>query len=206
MIKSIDGLFDELLNISTDANQQDVVCTRKAYFNYGPTEYCFLERLFQNYPFTEEDHIVDFGCGKGRVLVMAAYYLCRNLTGYELDVDRHNTAILNFRSFQKKYNYPINYKILWQNAEQAVIDATANKFFFFRPFHLKVYIKLFDRILESVKQYDRKIYLFLYFPFQDTVQYLDSLGTFLKLDENKCYRLNKRKNTVDYEYVIYANR
>ena len=54
--------------------------------HYAPTCYWTLDEMFRNMKFTEKDHIVDVGCGKGRVLV---WWLGKGLpgkaTGIELD-------------------------------------------------------------------------------------------------------------------------
>ena len=54
--------------------------------HYAPTCYWTLDEMFRNTKFTEKDHIVDVGCGKGRVLV---WWLGKGLpgkaTGIELD-------------------------------------------------------------------------------------------------------------------------
>ena len=59
----------------------------------------FLEQLLNKYPFEGNDHLADFWCGKGQVLVYAAYHKCKYITGYELDEERYDVAINNIRMF-----------------------------------------------------------------------------------------------------------
>ena len=58
--------YDKLLNINTMGNQN---WNKTSTHNhpYQPTLYIALEELFENYTLSEEDHIVDFGCGMGRL-------------------------------------------------------------------------------------------------------------------------------------------
>lgn len=41
---------------------------KAAYNRYEPTPYAALDKLFQQYKFNKKDRLVDFGCGRGRVL------------------------------------------------------------------------------------------------------------------------------------------
>ena len=57
--------YETLLNIQTSG--EDKYHTSAKYHRYEPTPYDVLETLFNHYQLTKNDHIVDFGCGKGRL-------------------------------------------------------------------------------------------------------------------------------------------
>lgn len=58
--------FDKLLNIKTRGDQQGFNKSLH-YHRYEPTPYSGLEELFRYYDINRDDHIVDFGSGKGRL-------------------------------------------------------------------------------------------------------------------------------------------
>lgn len=205
MNKIITDLFDEYLNIRTEVEQKDSRHDRNIYFNYGATEYSFLEELFKKYPFSSNDHLIDFGCGKGRVLIMAAYYSCRFVTGYELDVDRYKILSTNIVKFQNKFQNKSVFTIFNQNVENAYIDDTVTKFFFFEPFHLKIYIKILNAIKKSILRKNRNILIFLYNPFESTVKYINTLDYLTKIDMKECCNTINGDECNYYEYVIFTN-
>lgn len=85
---SIESVMDMHFQIDASMNAEDGTLSRDIFFNYQPSPYAELETLFSMYPFAESDRLIEFGCGKGRVLVMAMEYGCQKLTGYEIDDDR----------------------------------------------------------------------------------------------------------------------
>ncbi len=80
----------------------------------------------------------------------------------------------------------------------------SNKFFFFEPFHLKVYIKAIERIQVSLQRENRKINIFLYRPLDSTVKYIDSLNYFKKIDSSYCF-LPDDKEKRAYQMCVYEN-
>lgn len=201
----IDEVYDYYLGCNTVIEDGDTPQLRRIYLYYSPTIYAALENLFLKYPFVYNDHIVDFGCGKGRVLIMAALYSCTQITGYELDEKRYEIAIANVKSFKEKFYCDSVFNIFNENIENITIDDTMNKFFFFNPFHLKVYIKLFKKINLSLKRKKRDVYIFLYRSHESTVKYINSLGIYKVVEKvQKRYSSSSEEKTVD-EYVIYKN-
>lgn len=97
-------IYDEFLKIRTGMEEKNSHFNRNIYFDYHPTKYSAIEDLFIKYPFEANDHIIDFGCGKGRVLIMAAYYSCKYITGYEFDTVRYGMLLKNINTFQDKFN------------------------------------------------------------------------------------------------------
>lgn len=147
-------------------------------FSYEPTPYSFLEFLFMKYSFNDYDHFVDFGCGKGRTLIMASEYSCPFITGYEINDDIFNVLSENIKSHKNISNTISKFFIHNQDVAKASIDNTANKFYFSNPFHLKIYIHVINSILASIKSVQRKIFLFLYMPHKTTIEYLKRINTF----------------------------
>lgn len=205
MIKNISCVYDEFLAIKTEIDSADSGIARKIYIDYGPTCYSVLEDLFVKYPFAQNDHFVDFGCGKGRVLIMAAYHGCAMLTGYELATDRYEILTSNVRSFKGKHETTSVFSLLNENVEDISIPDTTNKFFFTNSFHLKVHMKILDKIHSSLLREKREILLFFHRPDDSIVKYVDRLDSFEKIDLAD-YRYWPDINAHKYfELVVYKN-
>ena len=101
--------YEKLLNINTIGNQ-DWKKTSIHNHPYEPTLYIALEELFKNYQLLENDYVVDFGCGMGRLLFFINYYFKSNVTGIEINERYYKEALYNKINYEK-----INSKIFKQN-------------------------------------------------------------------------------------------
>ena len=66
--------FDEFLTdakLHIETNGRDESCANTQVMPYEPTPYCVLERLCDSGLITGDNHVIDYGSGKGR----AAIYL-----------------------------------------------------------------------------------------------------------------------------------
>ena len=68
-----ENYYEKLLNINTKGNE-NWDKTSAHNHPYEPTLYEALDVLFENYDLDKKDHIVDFGCGKGRLIFYINYY------------------------------------------------------------------------------------------------------------------------------------
>ena len=205
VMQTIDDLYDRYLNIYT-APDDDKSVERSIYVEYQPSDYSFLEYLFTQYPFKEGDCFVDFGAGKGRVLVMAANYMCNDIVGYEVDKSRSQILEKNIQCFMNKYGLDFKYAIYGIDAQHAAITDKMNKFFFFNPFHLRVYIHILNKIKASIRRCKRPVYIFLYAPNTSIVNYIDSLVDFCKIEFKRSYREFNHNVSDYYEYVVYKTK
>ena len=198
-------VYDKYLNITTQVCQKDTRPERSIFYPYEPTPYSVIEELFTKYPFADSDHLVDFGSGKGRLLIMAAYYSCKNITGYEINSDMYQDSLKNIESFKKKHGIISHFSILNENAEKIVINDDMNKFYFFNPFHLKVFIKISRLLLESLKKNKRTVYLYLHRPFIRTIDYMNCLSEFELLSESKQFYLSQEDSKTYPEFLVYSS-
>lgn len=173
----IEKVIDEYLKISTERDVDRGQPGRELYSPYVPTSYQFLETLFDKIPFEEGDHLVDFGCGKGRVLFMAALNSCKQVTGYEIDEELCEILDENINNFQQKFGkgtiFNIRRDVLKMESDEI---RDANKFFFFHPFHLKILIPVIKKILKSIEDNPRQISIYFFRPYKSIVGYMDSLN------------------------------
>ncbi|MBS8264258.1 methyltransferase [Mesobacillus boroniphilus] len=192
---------DKLLNVKTTGEQKGFL-TSLHYHRYEPTPYSALELFFNEYKLNRHDHVVDFGCGKGRLNFHLNYHFNINVSGVEMNetfymeaLENKQCYLKNFRNRADRINF---YCVL---AEDYEISPNNNKFYFFNPFTVQILMSVLKNIMISFEKYQREIDLILYYPSEDYIFYLENQTPFelvfeMKLPENNpnerflVYRLN----------------
>lgn len=171
--------YEKLLNINTIGNQ-DWKKTSIHNHPYEPTLYIALEELFKNYQLLENDHVVDFGCGMGRLLFFINYYFKSNVTGIEVNERYYKEALynkINYEKINKKYSDKINF--ICTKAQNYKIKDLENKFYFFNPFSIQIFSKVIDNILKSYEENPRNMDIIMYYPSQEYLDFLDYKTPFM---------------------------
>ena len=102
--------------------------------------------------------IIDFGSGKGRVLVVAAHYGFRNITGIDFAKALCISAEQNIN--QIKSLYPsTQFTVVCDDVINFKIKESENVFFFFNPFDEVVMLQVVKNILKSLKENPRHIFI-----------------------------------------------
>lgn len=196
--------YDKLLNINTIGNQN---WNKTSTHNhpYEPTLYIALEELFKYYELSEDDHIVDFGCGMGRLNFYINYNFKSYVTGIEMNDRYYQEALYNKINYEKK-NKNSKDKINFQCnlAQQYRIDKLDNKFYFFNPFSIQIFSKVIDNILESYEENPRNMDIIMYYPSSEYLEYLDYKTPFMLYQE--VYLLDLYENDDKEKFVIYTLR
>ena len=167
--------YDDLLRIKTVGNQTGFYDSLH-YHRYEPTPYWILERLLNEYEIKKEDHIVDFGCGKGRLNFFIHYKTGAYVSGVEMNEHFLNEAKKNLENYLQKQKDRIQFHSCL--AEEYVIKPTDNKFYFFNPFAISIFRRVLANILLSVEQQYREVHLILYYPSEDYIYYLENQSVF----------------------------
>ncbi len=193
--------YDKLLNINTCGNKSEMNNSIH-YHPYEPTPYCALEELFKYYHVKASDHIVDFGCGKGRLNFYLNYTFHASVIGIEMNKNFYKEAIKNQDSYLKKTKKnKENIQFHCCLAEQYEIQPFDNKFYFFNPFSVQVFMKVINNILLSVEKTNREIELILYYASDDYIYFLDNHSSFELIEEVILPDLFER-NTYE-RFLIY---
>ncbi|TAL42237.1 MAG: class I SAM-dependent methyltransferase [Chitinophagaceae bacterium] len=129
---------------------------------YEAVNYFILENLLENFRklFPGEINILDAGCGKGRVMIVAAYYGFTKITGVDFAKELCAEAELNIQKVKTKFP-GTDFQIVCDDILNYKIKGDENVFFLFNPFNKEIHEKFVDNIEQSVKQFPRTIY-FLY--------------------------------------------
>lgn len=143
------------------------------YNRYEATPYQALDKLFEKYKFSADDHLVDFGSGRGRVSFYIHNKFKIPVTGVEANDKTFEEALKNEASYLRlapEVKAPIRFD--YALAEQYDVDPEANCFYFFNPFTLKIFKKVIYNILKSYNEFEREIDLIVYYPLTGFKNYL----------------------------------
>lgn len=193
--------YDELLNIQTGGIQKEFNKSLH-YHRYEPTPYSALEQLFKNYELKTTDRIVDFGCGKGRLPFYIHYKFQASVVGIEMNKIYYKEAIENRTHYlkkMKKNSDQIQFHCCL--AEKYKIDPLENRFYFFNPFSVQIFMKIINNILLSAEKSTRDIEIVLYYGSKDYTYFLENQTAFELIKEISIEGLSEQNQ---YErFLIY---
>ena len=193
-------LNDSFLNIKTTGDQRGFPDSFH-HHPYEATPYAALEKLFREYPLSPEDRFVDFGCGKGRLSFVANYWFDATVTGIEMNEMFYRNALRNRDHYFEKFNKSEE-KLLFHCAfaEKHQIHPLDNKFYFFNPFSIQIFITVLQKILKSGEAFERNIELILYYSSPEYFYYLEDYTPFELIKE---IRLQKYESNPFERFLIY---
>ncbi len=198
-----ENMWDNILQIQTCGRDD----TNADSYNhpYEPTPYSVLERLAASGYFGDNDVVLDYGCGKGRVGFFMSERTKATVIGIEYDEHIYKKALDNSRSFGS--NGKISF--VQENAAEYTLPSDVNRCYFFNPFAVEILRKAMDKILVSYYETQREILLFFYYPSDEYLGYLMTLDELEFYDEIDCSDLfdsdDKRERVLvfglpDFDY------
>ena len=172
--------WDKLLHIRTSG--RDDSHADQYRYPYEPTPYSVLERLANTGYIGKKNELLDYGCGKGRVDFFMAYQVKCHAIGIEYDERIYDKAIEN----QKSALSAGRTQFEKMNAEQFIVPENADCMYFFNPFSVEILKRVIARILKSYYDNPRHIQLFFYYPSDEYISYLMTVGELMFTDEIDC--------------------
>lgn len=173
------------------------------YNRYEATPYAALDKLFESYSLNKTDELVDFGCGRGRVVFYIHNRFEIPVTGIEANDKTYEEALSNksaYRLSAKHIKAPIRFE--YGLAENYKIKSTENRFYFFNPFSIKIFRKVINNILESVKENQRSVDLIIYYPTAQYKQFLRKDTPFELINKVRVPGVKDKKE----KFLIYRLR
>jgi SAM-dependent methyltransferase len=173
-----DKYFDKLLGIKTEGLQKGYSKSFH-YHRYEPTPYHALQEFFKKYPLKSTNRIVDFGCGKGRLNFYINNVFSSTVVGIEMEEGFYQKAVENREGYLKKFpgsKGQIHFRRCL--AEEYPIDQRDNRFYFFNPFTIQIFMKVIHNILLSVEKSPREVELIIYYGSEDYVYFLENQTAF----------------------------
>jgi SAM-dependent methyltransferase len=152
--------WDKRLRIKTIGREDE---DNPHYSPYEPTPYSVLQRLADSGHIGRKDHLLDYGCGKGRVAFFMASVIGCRVTG----IDHSKKLIDMAKENRKSSRLGDRVTLICTLAEQYEVR-DENVFFFFNPFSGKV----FESVLRRLKERDVGK-LILYYPSDEYMIWLN---------------------------------
>ena len=161
---------------------------------YEAVNYYMLERLLKTFcDLSPETSIIDLGCGKGRVIVVAAHFGFKKLIGIDFAKELCIEASRNMERTQIAIN-DIDWKVVHANVLDYPIQPDDTVFFMFNPFDEETLSLFLDKLESSCKQNSRKTW-FLY----ASPQHAATL-------EKRGYQIAYRKKLMNLEgFILYKD-
>lgn len=103
--------------------------------------------------------LVDFGCGKGRVLMVAAKFGFHALRGVEFSAGLCDIARRNVERFRRKSRSAADFEIIHADAAEYAVRHDEDVFFLFNPFDQHVLGQVMDNISRSFRARPRRMLL-----------------------------------------------
>ena len=128
---------------------------------YEAVSYYMLEKLlFTLQKMSDESAIVDLGCGKGRVMVVAAHLGFKKITGIDFAKELCVEAVRNMEAVQQSVP-GIEWQVIYANVLDYAIQPDDSVFFMFNPFVEETLNLFLDGLENSCNLVPRKTW-FLY--------------------------------------------
>ena len=132
---------------------------------YQPTGSLPFRTLMQLYRFPRSSVLVDFGAGKGRVLLMGMLYGFRKVIGVEFSAPLCRTARENVARLAARL--PANAtlaEVVQQDAAEYALRGDEDIFYFFHPFDQEILRRILARIDASLERRPRRAWIVYYLP------------------------------------------
>jgi hypothetical protein len=165
-----DYLFDLRYGTDTvqtvEVDELDVNGVRREQAQrYQPTGSLPFGRLMKLYRFPRESVLVDFGCGKGRVLLMGMLHGFRKVIGVEFSADLCRVARANVDGLRARgHGEASAAEVLHMDAAQYACSGEETIFYFFHPFDDALLGRILDRIHASLEARPRQAWIVYYLP------------------------------------------
>lgn len=183
-----DYLADSQLHIKT-TGRNDLFSNTHQYA-YEPTDYSVLERVAECGYITNDDVILDYGSGLGRVLFYMHHALGCSGIGIEAVEQFYKLACDN----KAQYNQEADIEFFCIEAQKYELQKRISVCFFFNPFSIEVFQTVFAKIKESYYEDPRDIKLFFYYPQDEYVAFLMRDDVFSFEDEIDCMDLFEKED------------
>ena len=195
--------FEEFLGIET-TNMIYNNRYHDDYFRYEPTSYSGLVLAFDWLELSSHDRVVDFGCGKGRVLFYLNQRFSCEVCGIEVDKNVYELALNNLAYYNTRFRSNQNkIELILGKAEEYEIRQKDTVFYFFNPFESYIFKNIIDKIIESVKKHNRAISIVMYYPEEKYRQYLkNKCFTLLQLVKLPSYEMDCNEKMCIYTYAV----
>ena len=118
-----------------------------------------LFQLLNSFKIPKHGTFVDFGSGKGRVLLVAAEYGFRRVIGVEFSSELCAIARKNLSGLQQRLMRPVDIEIVEIDAAKFVIQRDQTVFYLYNPFAAVVLEQVMANLRDSLAAFPRQVWL-----------------------------------------------
>lgn len=168
---------------------------RSGRYDYDPTPWSALPRVLRSSALPAEGFtFVDFGCGKGRILLSALAHPFTRVVGVEFSPDLCLIAEKNLSAARFFRRRCAEARVICTDAAGYLIPDGPAMFFFYNPFSYPVMETVLGNIVNSYSHSRRTMYLIFY----ATSSKIPLISRFLKresdgiIQQRVCMRIGKR--------------
>ena len=190
-----DRACDKALRVQTTGREDE---RGTKFMPYEPTPYSVLLRIADSGLISPADHVLDYGCGKGRAAFLFASRVGCRVTG----IDRSEKLIAMAEENRAAFARPEKVRFIAESAEKYKPEEE-NVFYFFNPFSEAVFDIALRRILANSGERE-KTRLLLYYPSDRYLIRLASEPELRLMDEIDCRDLFDTND--DRERVLVYDR
>ena len=136
---------------------------KKTAYWYEPTPIPALKFMFKMLEIDHSKYIfIDFGSGKGRVLMLASEYPYKKIIGVEVSQSLTSIAKNNFRKWNNRKQKCFNIELICMDARDFKLPNDPLVLFFFTPFQTPIITQVVNNIQESLRDNPRPIQALYY--------------------------------------------
>jgi len=132
---------------------------------YMPASYDLLEDVFAKTNVSDFKHLLDIGCGKGRVLCVAAQLGVKKVSGIDFSKEFCAAANKNLLTTQRTFS-DLDFKIYNNDAFYFKIAEDVDCIFMFNPFNDVIMSGVLENIEISLEEHPRKMTIIYFNPLQ----------------------------------------
>jgi SAM-dependent methyltransferase len=191
---------DTVQTVAVDA--LDVEAPRRSLGQrYQPTGSSALGKILRALPIGADDGFVDFGCGKGRTLILAMDFPFRRIVGVEFSaalcaIARANIATVSGNRPARPGRPPnVQPEVAQCDARDYTLAGDETVFYFFHPFGEPVLAPVLDNIEASLRRAPRPAWLIYYLPVHRTV-----------IDRSAAFALHATRVVNGYDCLTYRHQ
>jgi len=164
---------------------------------YEPVRVLALQSFFSRFMriVSPQACFVDFGCGKGRVLMVASQFGIARARGVEFASELCEVAKRNCQEYKKRRKPVTSLEIIEGDAALYPIDPKDTLFFIFNPFDDIVMSRVLDNITESISRHPRRIHFCIH----------NSALTGL-ISKHGAFELEDSMDLHGYQFQVFRNR
>jgi SAM-dependent methyltransferase len=161
------------VNTTGEVNLQDLGLDATNRVRYEPSGWLDLRRILRPNDVSHDDVFIDFGAGKGRVLLQAARYEFGRVIGVELSPVLADVARANIAAAQHRRRCP-DVSVVTSDVLAYEIPDDLTYAYLYNPFRGELFAEFIGRLVESFDRNPRRLHIIYKTPIE--AEYLEGTG------------------------------